>query len=583
MKKDILYKSCASISFIFITLALILIYKNSPATGYDISLYASFPTAMWIFLLGAMVLGICIIVYEAFSSDNSNLWYLGFLILILSNFIILSLHFFKGYYFLTISDPFGHLGFTANIISTGSIGENYYPITHILGAELVEIAGIELTTVMKYLPVIFTILSTIFIYLLAKVISKHKGHALLAAATGSTLLYSYYHVSTYPQSLSLLMFPTGFYLYFKSMKFSTISFRFLFIIMIFLFPFFHPAPELVLIFCLLGGEMAILLWRKRLKSGTEEQEKLSRNPAVISIVIFFTWFTSFSVFGSMSYNFVHWYKGNVGEIPRFNELQSVSVLQPVDQVLLVLKMYGDQFIYIILSLAAFVIAIRYLMRKNNEYMNLFILSVMMVLSAGTYALFFLGGGVTTIGRLAGANSILWVTPVLAGFAMFELSGKMRYRTLASGAVALIIVSATLLGVFTVYRSPWIYQPNTQITLMDMAGIGWANNHEESSKTGYLGWPAGYHPVVIPPHFGYPVSETLGEALGQNMTLLLTETFRKAVQDSVLSKNSVVPPGLSGQGFNKEDIVRLEQDKSVDLVYTNGEFDILHVNARGEIQ
>lgn len=582
MKKDILYKTCASISFIFITLALVLIYENSPAAGYDLSLYASFPTATWIFLLAAIALGISIIVHEAFSSEKSNLWYLGFLILILGNFIILSLHFFKGYYFLTMSDPLGHMSFTANIISSGSIGENYYPITHIFGAELVEIGGIELTTIMKYLPVIFTILSMIFIYLLATTISNNKGHALLAAATGSTLLYSYYHVSTYPQGLSLLMFPMGFYLYFKSMKFPTINFRLLFIIMVLFFPFFHPAPELALLSCLIGGEMAKFQWRKRLKSSAEEEEKISRNPAAISLVIFLSWFMSFSVFGTMSSGFVSWFSENADEIPRFNELQSVSVLQPVEQVFLVLKMYGDQFIYIILSMMAFAIAIRYLIKKNNDYMNLFILSVMMVLSGGAYALFFLGGGMTTIGRLAGANSIMWVTPVLAGFAMFEISSKIRYRTLAAGAVAVILILATIMGVFTVYRSPWIYQPNMQITLMDMAGTGWANEHEINSQSGYLGWPTGYHPIAIPQHFGYPASETFGEALGKNMTLLLTEKFRQAVQDPILSKNSVVPPGLSGQGFNKEDIIRLEQDKSVEMVYRNGEFDIMHVNARGGI-
>ena len=582
---DRLPKISAILSFVFITLALVLIEQHSPATGYELSLYDSLPAATWIFLVAAIVLGTGIIVTEAFSENKSNYWLLGFIILILCNFIVLSLHFIRGYHFLTISDPLAHLGTTSEILSRGTIGENYYPITHILGAVMVEMSAIDLITVMKFVPVVFTLMSMLFIYLLASAVSANRGHALLSAAAGTTLLYSYYHISTYPQALSLLTFPVVFYLYFKAAGTPSAAFKALFIIFLFLFPFFHPAPEIVLIFCLVGGEGAKYVWKKRasMDGVSSLSDRISSNPALISTVIFFTWFSSFTVFGTlMRGRFLEWFEGNVDKVPRFNELDVISKLEPMDQVLLALKMYGGQFIYLFLSTIAVIIILKHYMTRRVESKNMFSLSVLLLISGPVYVTIFMILGLTTIGRLFGANTELWVIPVLSGFVLYEVLNRRQIpRSIGIVFVTFILVSASVLGIFTIYRSPWIYQPNMQITQMDVDGLAWSSGHVvNGTRFGYLGWPGGYNPIILTAHFGHPEYGTFGESLEQDMTFIMTDRFRQAADDPTLSRSSVVPPGLSAQGFDSEDIERLEQDSSVDRWYSNGEFELLYVVAKG---
>ena len=312
-------------------------------------------------------------------------------------------------------------------------------------------------------------------------------------------------------------------------------------------------------------------------------EQISSNPALISTIIFFTWFSSFTVFGTlMRGRFLEWFEGNVDKVPRFHELDIISKLEPMDQVLLAFKMYGGQFIYLFLSTIAVLIIIKHYMARQQESKNLFNLSVLLLISGPVYVIIFMILGLTTIGRLFGANTELWVIPVLSGFALYEVfSSHQIPRSISIVFVTFILVSASVLGIFTIYRSPWIYQPNMQITQMDMDGLAWSSGHVvNESRFGYLGWPTGYNPIVLPAHFGHPEYGTFGESLEQDMTFIMTERFKQAADDPILSRSSVVPIGLSAQGFDIEDIERLELDNSVDRWYVNGEFELLYVSAEG---
>ena len=73
---SVVVKTIAIISFLLIIPALILI-KNNPATGYELSIYASTPVLVWIFLVGSIIGGIGIIAFVFgvilfFTSSGSN-------------------------------------------------------------------------------------------------------------------------------------------------------------------------------------------------------------------------------------------------------------------------------------------------------------------------------------------------------------------------------------------------------------------------------------------------------------------------------------------------------------------------------
>jgi hypothetical protein len=316
-------------------------------------------------------------------------------------------------------------------------------------------------------------------------------------------------------------------------------------------------------------------WRKILK-------KISLSSFYVSIIVYLSWMWNFSVFGLLGNKFLDYFSSEVKETPRAQEVQYLSQKEPKDMTELVAKMYSDQFIYLFLSMIALMIILWYFYKKKEKYDKLFILSTFFCVSGPVYFVIFLSVGLTTIGRLVGANATMWAIPILAGFSLYELC-KLLFvsrKSIAAVVVTLVLVSASVLGIFNVYRSPWINQPNTQMTEMDMRGDSWVNNSRtQEMKFGYLGWPSGYNPIELPPHFGNP-DTNFGDNLDQNLTIILTEKFRLAVNNPILSKNSVTTGGLSAEGFNDNDIKKLDKDTSVSRLYTNGEFDVLQVKTKG---
>jgi hypothetical protein len=314
----------------------------------------------------------------------------------------------------------------------------------------------------------------------------------------------------------------------------------------------------------------------------ETLRKSSLNLALASALLFFAWFSSFSAFDNVSLRFFNWLSGNIAEVPRSSEFAAVAAIPLQEQVFVLLKTYGDQFIFLALAALALIIIARQYLKHRSDSGYLLVFAALVLISGPVYMVLFLGLGLITLGRFVGANTVLWALPVLAAFTLARLGDVRRLsRPIAVGIITLVLVSAAILGVFSVYRSSWIDQPNTQVTQMQWDGSVWSLAYgNDTASYGYLGTPAGYHYATIPAHFGYPANSTLGSALQQtNQTgvlLLVTEEFRQAVKDPVLSAGSLSPPGLSAQGFTTDDLSRLQQDVTVNKVYGNGEFDVYQV-------
>ena len=579
-----LLKIISSISFILIALALILIAKDSPARGYELSIYSCLPWITWLFLISTLAIGISIIVYEAFTS-KSNFWLVGFFIILLVNFIILSLQIFRGYYVYGLPDPLAHLEYARSIASTGFISEgNFYPVTHILGAVLIEISSIPPEIAMKYLPVIFTVLFMLFTYLLASVVSPKKEYGILAAAASSALLFSYYHLTPYPHALSLLTFPLMFYLYFKSLNTPSLSNKIALIILILLFPFFHPVLEMVLISCLVIAEVAKLGCARRIRYSCRAGN-ISLNPALISFITFFLWISYFAVLGSTVRRVFRWVGGEASVVARAGELEPVFGLGPWGFFKLLLKMYGHDLIFVILSLIVLAIIIRYFLQRRNEVGNLFILSLLFLTSSIIYIILAMSLGLVTWGRILGANIGMWAAPVLASFGLYEMFRRPKIpKVTGIAAVAIILFSASTIGVFSVYRSPWISQPNWQVTQMDMRGSEWFSSHKLSDFAfAPMGWIGGYYYFKMPEHFGYPEHKIVGDVIEKNTYIVLTERFKQASEEPALKEWMNIPDCFAKPGFNREDFVRIKEDPSVNEVYTNKEFEVLMAMPKGGVQ
>ena len=565
--------------FLLVALALILI-KNNPAIGYEISIYTSTPPLVWVFLIASALCGILIIVHEAFTKSKSNYWLTGFFILILTNFVILSLHALRGYLHYASCDHMTHLSWIKNLIESGHFeSNNFYPAVHIFGSQISQICNIPPNIVVQYLPPFLSILfMMIFIYLLAKSSSLKKGQVLLTAAASCILPFNSLHVQIYPHTFSVLLFPAVVYFYFRWSERLSWQFSLLFIMLLILLPYTHPSGSLTMIFLLIAMELSRVAYGKRCNpKGTVS--KIAVNPILISFITFFTWISSFWIFGaklsSLWSSIFEPYKN-----PWFTQtFETAARLEWVEVVEYNLKMYGDNIIYIVLALIAGMMIIKRVYKKETGIKYLFLLFMFFLTCMPIEYILYIGVGSETTGRMLNLLYMMTVAPVLVGFVLYELF-KNKKRAKAIVSVSLILTLTFSISVFSVYHSPWTFSPSWHITNMDVEGSEWFLVHRNSTlrfdamgiDSSLMRGTVG----LIPEHFNYSYHETLGESLAQDSYAVINKRCRLANADPMVAKTRINM--YSGWGFDEEDFEKLENDISVAKLYSNGEFDAFYVYA-----
>ena len=574
------------ICFLLLVVALLLIDRHSPATGYELSIYESLPATMWICLFAALAGGTGIIVHQAFAGRKSKYWLLGFLVLIFAISIILLLPVLRAYYLYGSGDTLAVVQWTRGVLREGHFWkQNRYPITHILMAQLAHVSGAPPEVIVKFIPVFFTSLFILFSYLLASTVMPHKGQALLAAAA-TALFFNYYHVSAYPQTLSIMALPLVFYLYFKGFEKGSLPFRIAFVIVLLLFPYFHPAPAAALIACLLAAEAAKALWRQRNGASAaiarRSVDRTTVEPALSGTVTILTWISAYEIFGTTILRTLAWLGREIESVPHVEKLEQVLQQRGVgvqQQIEVALKMYGDNLIYVSLSsIALLLIALRFWHRRDDTK-RLFTLSMPFLVSGPVWVLIFATTLRVTVGRLLGSNIMMWATPVFAAFALYEIFG--RWKRAGIIAVTSILLCASIVGILAVYQSPYILQPSWHITNADVQGSQWfSDHHDAQTRTAVLGEVTahGMMGLRMPEHFAYPQVQMLGDLMRRDFYVLMNARFRVAPAHPSLARSMISDPLLARSGFDEADFARLERDTTVDEVYSNGGLDVMWIKA-----
>ena len=577
-EESISLKLIAAISFSFIIFALYLI-KSAPATGYELSIYESTPTLVWVFLIAGFIGGLSIIIHQAFTESKSNYWLIGLFILILTNFVILSLHALRGYLFYASTDHQSQIREILYIISTGHFANDLHPALVIYGSQISDICGIRPELVGRYLP---PCLSVFFMmacmYLFAREVLPMKSQILVAAVASFTPFFNSLHVQVYPHAFAVLLFPLILYLYFKIMNRDSWEFRLLFIIFLILLPYSHPSAEVTLIFLFVIMELGRIIYEKRVY-GHERPVKIMLTPVIISSITFFMWISSFAFFGSTLRSMY----SSLFEPAKANAVtETVAVmnrLEWADIIEYVLKMYGDSLSYIIIIGVSGAIIVKRIFKKKEGTKYLLMLFLFCLMSIFVEYLLGVGVQFVKMGRLLNLLYMLTVAPIFVGFLLCELS-RNRKGTKAIITVGLILILTAGVGTFTVYHSSWIFSPSWHITNMDVKGSDWFSEHRNTS----LKFDAmGVDPSLmlgtvglIPMHFNYTQHSTLGESLAHDSYAAINKRCKVANADPMMTKARLSM--RSGWGFNGEDFDKLEGDQNVAKLYSNGEFDVFFIKS-----
>lgn len=601
MKNDRALKIIASISFLLLTSALLVI-RNSPATGYEASIYTSTPPLVWVFLIVSIGIGVYLIVHQAFTkeSERSSWWLIGFVIIILANLILTSLGSLRGYFFAR-GDLLTHVGYEMDIISTGYLSqENFYPILHILATQIALISNISPIILMNYLGNFFSIMCMVYIYILAKTIWRNRGQVLVVTASSAVLLLSINNIYARPNNSALLMLPLIFFLYFKvSQQKLSPTFRIMFLLLVILFAYFHPiiafvlmATYIVLELSKVGFDLIATAKKPNLsrKPFLQLMQQVSVIPTLIALVTLLTWFMSYALFEATVHSTIDWFSGEAIHNPTSQALTSMAKIgrHGFGVVGMLFRMLGHNFIFFLFSVVAIVMILRRVLSSpEDSWRNPFMLVVWLIPMGLLNIAVYFAPDLFSWDRIF--QMIALLSTIFVGFVLYEIFNRPRFFILKVIPVTIIITTLAAVGVSNLYRSHYIGQPTLQVTQMEMHGWRWFFDHKDSEvKTTTLLTPSkrfadailgtdrarGRKDVPreytyeggVPDHFNYTHYSTLGESYETNRYMVVSQ-WDRSLYTEVWT--------LVGR-FTNDDFARLEDDPTVHKLYSNGDVDVWRI-------
>jgi len=597
-KRSNSYIKIICIVCLILSIAALVVARNSPATAYEPSLYNATPLFVWIALFINLICGVSIVIHQIYTKrfTKGNLWFLGLLLILLSYTTILALWIIRGYALWCLGDPATHLGMIQDIISSGRIGQgNFYPIIHIFAAEFSYILGVSAEVAQRLIPLIFALLYVPFMYLMAKSLLPHKGQVVMALLISMTFLPNTYLNFT-PNFESNLILPVAIFLLMKSFSPGTIQWKILFIIMIFLFPAFHPVSSFALFVILLMIWMGNIIWNTIHGKYLITRFNNLNFDIMFPLLLFIwaiVWLSEFGVWASTILNLKKtilegggWITDVVNTI-NYAEGYGYSVTQYL------FKMYSGVFISIVIML----LTIPLLVKKNRfqpSLLKLILLLGPIAVSAIATVLFYFVKVSFGPDRLI--VYIVMLSTLFVAFGLhelFELVPRFRINSIFSRlipfGVIVFLITLSILGAAKLYTSPYIYMDNWQITRTEITGMDWLlhkrdittdilpglkvspeqfawfllTQDEHNNQRGSL-----LVDLRLPYHFGYDNYKTLGQQFAEGTYMVLTDRDKSIYKD--------IYPEMAKIRFLPQDFEMVNSDITMDKLYTNTGSDVYSV-------
>lgn len=481
-------KIVAILCLFLLIIALFIAYAN-PAVGYELDIYASIPIFTWIFLIIAMLGGAGIIIHQIMTKgyETSHVWYLGLLVLVLSRFGFLYIPYIRGYVTWN-GDNISHWGYLIDVLNTGHLNPaNYYPITHSFLSQVLLITNMPIQLAANTSTSFMSALFIIATYLLSTVILPKRGQQLFATViAGTVMIAGGYNVFLMPNGWSILMLPLLFYFYFKIRR--NLVYTPLFILLLTMYPLFHPLSALMIIASLLViilFQYACNLFLKKNRNPvilTRSSSNLI--PVILEIIILIPWILSFNAFKpNLRQMWAQIVSGGPQILAGMGNTLSKINMHGLDLIILYLKLYGVTTILIILSLIGlFLIWIQ--LKKSKDNLNswpVLEIGAVLLMFCLLYLLYLFGvPGMQSIGGQRMLAYVAVFAPILMAVVLYSISHASK-SLMVRGILLLILIAVPAgISLRTLYYSPYVIQPNAQITHMDMAGMAWLIEEKDTS-------------------------------------------------------------------------------------------------------
>lgn len=588
-KKSRILKILSIISFTMLNINLFLILNTTPSSGYEISIYDTYPFFFWVFILSILLICISIVILSAVFKYNYY-WIYSTISLFVCYIIILSLPYLRGYLFFARGnyDLFSHLARINYIFNYGYLDTDlFYPMPHILTIILNYVSSISMIPLIYLIGIIFTLFYISSYYILGISIFKSKTGALFMLASSFPLMFSFLHYGFFPFFFGLSFVPLIISCFEKKFTNNKWEISLLIVILSLNIVFFHPLVVLILILvCIIYSLYYIL----KEKCHFSKFSNSISNCTLILLVSFLAWYLSFKgilisidkVINAVLYS---------GESTVFdNQLNSIESYG-LDYSLIIeyfIKIYGAFFPYILVSFLCLAIVFKNISFKEKDMMLKYSLQF---LGSISFAILMSINYSVIQEPIRTISFAIVMSTILFGIFISQIFEKSFFFTHKLNVTILIILTIFLssaLGIFNVYESPWKGVPSNQMTHMEGKGIDWflLNNNNsvplsieanslykyskyKNSVSNYSSkYRIGEIEGGVPSHFGYDINNTKSQFLSSKKSYLITYELSRQAYYAYPEVKRLTKPQYSDDDFKK-----LNQDIIVSKIYLNGGFEV----------
>lgn len=586
--------------FLLLSSALVLAH-NTPATGYEPSIYKSTPFIIWIYLLLSIIIGSSVVISQVYFQKvtQSYFWIIGMILIYLCYIFIISLFIIRGYYSWCLNgDAASHIGDVYNILATGHLSnELFYPIIHIYTTQLSLVGGFNIILLHKIIPLFFGCLYVPFMYLFSKSVLQNKYQVLIATLASFTFINVWY-INFTPNTLSNLFFPLLLYCTIKLIN-GKVVWEILILIMALLCPVFHPIPAMVLVLVIISLLLPSKLFFK-FRRGQNNQKLflLPKTKYTLCFVLFIwgiTWISSFYVWEMTLVNLHHLVvEGGTSHLNELISQINYAESYGYSTTELILKKLGGAIAYILLALLSIPIILKKMITKPNDKKLNLLFSLYGPLSVIGVFLFF--SYLLNLG-FGPFRFLVYITLITTPFVGFYLTTtmikfKQKKKLFFPFIITLFIVGIFVNGILTVYPSPYVFEMSQQTTKNEFIGMNWLFGHRNTDIqiTGISAAPHRFNKLLPPseikrqniPDWNIPNSiKPPSNHFGYNSTNSEISTYyTHDVYFPILDKDKSIYvdifPEMAKIRWTLEDFEKLNEDVTVSKIYSSKSFELLYI-------
>ncbi|MFC6865276.1 hypothetical protein ACFQGE_17655 [Halomicroarcula sp. GCM10025817] len=454
---------------------------NSPATGYEVSIYSGTPLLYWVGLSIALLVAIGV----AIGAYDNRLGSLALLLAVLGVLSIFALPIIRGYLFYGHGDSLHHLGW-ARDIADGMLApqEMIYPGFHMISVFLAAVGGVEMTQSMLYVTLLVKLLFVVFVPLALYVLYSNRK-AIFVGVFSGFLMMPINHISTHESfhtfSMTILFTAFIYYLLFAHVTKKHVDEalpRFLsptgLVLPVALVAVVFLHPQAAFNVLLLFGTITLVqfVYRRRSKEHAVSQMRGIYGQFVLLAVVFALWAGQFEntyrVLDLMITGVQETITGNeeAGQVVQQHGESTAAAGASLAEIFV--KLFGVSTIYSLLAggLVLSVLSSRFQARSQKTDGVVIYFAYGGLVLIPFLGVHFLGDIDAYLFRQVGFGMVL--VTILGAIALFHVASTPFRRDLRPvlGVATVVVLAAALLVAFA---SPFILLPNAQVTETEMNG------------------------------------------------------------------------------------------------------------------